>query len=389
MIYSLPSCRRHPLLHAMENPDLVLLKKLIAVASPFPEEAGMARFVSQFFLEKGYEVMVQEVDGERSNVIVEKGRGDRTVVLYSHLDTVPAGTGWTREPFTATVEGDRLYGRGAYDMKGGMAVNMNLFLESEPRRFKLRALFAVDEENISRGGWQYAASRFMRDTDCVLSPEPGFAHGLQGIVTGRIGRAVIRIVLRSRPAHFYFYEPARDITIIASRVIAALSRLYVARGERKEFVFVRSLASRSSGMSTPGEVEMELDAAVLPPHTNEDMLARVEAEVKKAVDGTGAEAHVFFRERTTPFLSGYEAAPGNPYLAAMERAVGKVTGKKAVPYFRSSVADENIFGAAGKTVLGIGPEGGQAHAPDEWVSLSSLATLKEIYREFLRAQDSY
>jgi acetylornithine deacetylase/succinyl-diaminopimelate desuccinylase-like protein len=88
-------------------------------------------------------------------------------------------------------------------------------------------------------------------------------------------------------------------------------------------------------------------------------------------------------KRQTPFLESYEVDSDNLYLKTLKKSVLKVTKKTVIPYFRSSVADENIFGAKGITTLGIGPCGGNAHAANEWVSIASVNKLSHILSHFL------
>ncbi|MBI4973675.1 M20 family metallopeptidase [Candidatus Roizmanbacteria bacterium] len=360
-----------------------LTKQLISIPSPYPNEMKLANFIKTFFKQKGYKVFEQKVEDNRSNIIVEKGSGKKTILLYSHLDTVGIVDGWKTNPLRPVVIGDKLFGLGSYDMKGGMAVNINTFLEHEAKNIKLRLLFCIDEENISKGGYVFANSSFMKDVDCVLSPEPAFAHGVNGIVTGRIGRAVIQVKLTYPSQHFYFYNPQNDINIVSALVIQKLKQIYKKNGDAKEFAFVRSLQSQSVGMSTPQEVFIELDTSVLPPKTNKDMLASVTQIISKITQAHNVKYEVNFKKRETPFLSGYKLSENNKYLKQLSQSIISVTGKKAVPYFRSSVADENIFGALGKTVLGIGPEGDSAHGANEWVSVSLLTRLQDIYLNFL------
>ena len=75
------------------------------------------------------------------------------------------------------------------------------------------------------------------------------------------------------------------------------------------------------------------------------------------------------------------------FLKLLKDSVFETTFKKAITYLRSSIADENIFGSLGYTVLGIGPEGGNAHSANEWVSLFSLFKLNNIINIFLKKID--
>ncbi len=366
-----------------------LLDKLISIPSPYPYEGDLEQYVSHFFKQNAFSVKTQHVEGNRNNIIVEKGSGKKVVTLYSHFDTVGTVDGWNTNPLKPTTNGDTVFGLGAYDMKGGMAVNMMTFLMVKPENIRLRLLYCVDEEHISKGGYTYAGSKFMDDTDCVLSPEPAFLYGVNGIVTGRIGRAVIQITLFQSAMHFYHYQPQNDISIASSRVIINLRKVYSKTRNKKEFVFVRELSAQSIGMSTPQKISIELDASVVSPHTNTDILTAVKQIVKQTLSGySGIKYHVEFKKRETPFLTGYEIAKRNHYLEYMKQSIKQITRKKAITYFRSSVADENIFGAAGKTVLGVGPVGGNAHSANEWVSLSSLTNLYKIYVNFIKRVDN-
>ncbi len=75
------------------------------------------------------------------------------------------------------------------------------------------------------------------------------------------------------------------------------------------------------------------------------------------------------------------------FLKLLSKSIEKITSSRANIYFRSSIADENIFGSRGYTVLGIGPKGDNAHSSNEWVSLSSLTTLYKILNVFLKKID--
>ncbi len=299
-------------------------------------------------------------------------------------------TGWTREPFRLTIEGDKGYGLGAYDMKGGLAVAIKTFLEFEPKNIGLKLLLCVDEENISRGGHKLVNSEYIRNVECVLSSEPAFSYGINGIVTGRIGRAVFEIDIESPSKHFMFYEIKSDIISAFSQFALELNNLLKIDGEKRQFAFVRNIHAESIGMSTPGKISAEIDCAILPPMTNDKMLQELNRLLKKILEtqiDDNVSGQVKFKERETPFLSCYEIDSKDKYLIEMSKSIKLITGNNAQPYFRSSVADENIFGSMGIPVIGVGPTGDGAHSRDEYVNLPSLFDLKKIYTEFLRSAD--
>ena len=98
--------------------ELSLLERLVAIPSVSGEEVAIAAFVEETARGWGLDVVRDD-----TSVRVEvRGPGPGpTLALVSHLDVVPPGSGWTRDPFTPTVEGDRLYGRGSGDAKASVA----------------------------------------------------------------------------------------------------------------------------------------------------------------------------------------------------------------------------------------------------------------------------
>jgi acetylornithine deacetylase/succinyl-diaminopimelate desuccinylase-like protein len=372
----------------MENKIIRLLKKIVAINSIYPNEKKLADFLYQFFqrykTRESIKVSKQIVDSNRYNLLVEKGNGQKLIALYSHLDTVSFASGWKTNPFKLTIKKDRAFGLGAWDMKGGMTVNIISFLNYQPKNFKLKLVFCVDEENISQGAYKLVKSDFFSDIDCIISTEPAFIYGNQGIVIGRPGRAVFHIIISGKPNHYALYNQKIDINFFVARLINELSRFYIEKNRKKQFVFVRKIESETIGMSTPHKVVLELDSSIIPPTTSEKIkqeLINICRTINQKFNNYFT-IEVDFKKRKTPFLESYEIDKKNIYLEILKKSVLLTTGKKAKPYFRSSIADENVFGYFGKTVLGIGPEGGNAHAPNEWVSIQSLMILYQILLNF-------
>ncbi len=100
-----------------------MLRELIAQPSENPpgNEAACARALSSFLLQEGVSCRLVEVVPGRPNLYATIGGPGPTLVLCGHLDTVPAGEGWTKGPFAGTSTGGQIYGRGACDMKAGLA----------------------------------------------------------------------------------------------------------------------------------------------------------------------------------------------------------------------------------------------------------------------------
>ncbi|KKQ02209.1 MAG: ArgE/DapE-related deacylase [Candidatus Roizmanbacteria bacterium GW2011_GWA2_36_23] len=367
-----------------------LLKKLTAIHSSYPNEMQMVKFMYDFFKNKNYTVKKQNVEKNRYNLLVSKGKGSKSILLYSHMDTVAISSGWNTDPLKLKIIKDNAYGLGAWDMKSGMVAALQAFLDYQPKNIKIKFSLCVDEENISKGGYALIKSKFMKDVACVISPEPAFFNGINGIVTGRIGRAVYDIEIGGVSRHFALYDNKYDINKFSAELLLKLNSLNkLIDKERKQFIFARKIKSEAIGMSIPQKTYIQLDSSVLPPNTHQKILKQIR-KVSESINlkyDNSFNVCVNFVKRETPFLEPYEIDKNNPYLRLLSKSVSETTKKKAIPYFRSSVADENIFGSYGFTVLGIGPEGGNAHAPNEWVSITSMKKLNLVIMNFLKKAD--
>lgn len=358
-----------------------LLTELVGTNSISGQEGELTELLAKYF--KAHTIKSTLTPDGRKSLIIEKGIGEKVIALYAHLDTVNVVDGWTKDPYTLTIEGDQAYGLGSFDMKGGLCANILTFDQVQPTNYKLQLILCVDEEDISQGGYSVVQNATFEKPAAIISPEPAFKHGINGVTTGRPGRAVFSVEFSSESAHSMFYTPETDVNLVAAEFIKQLPQLFQDNGEGRQFVQVRKYESAAVGMSTPASCKLELEAFVLPPNTNDQTLAQLNSFATQAVTNSTVTTTVNFKPRLTPFLPAYRVSDDSKYLKLLDDAVLKITGNPAVNYFRSSVGDDNIFGSLGIDVLGIGPEGGNAHAPDEWVSLASIEKLYLIQMEFL------
>lgn len=369
---------------------LKLLKNLVKINSVYPNEKALSNYLVNILEKNKITFEKQLVENERENILAEKGRGKKSILLYCHLDTINITDGWKTNPLNLIIKNDKAYGLGAWDMKAGLTVVLSAFLNFNPKNIKVKICLCVDEENISKGGHKLIDTAFMNDVSCVISPEPAFFYGLNGVVTGRIGRAVYDVIIEGESKHFAFYEKRFDINNFVGRFLTKLNSLNNnVNKEKKQFVFARKISSETIGMSIPQKTYIQLDSSVLPPNTHKKILTQITNIAKKLNKeyDNYFKISVDFFKRDTPFLEPYQIN-NNQHLDLLSKSIKLITGKRVRPYFRSSVADENIFGSHGYTVLGIGPIGGNAHAPNEWVSLSSMEKLYNIIVDFLKNSDN-
>ena len=171
-----------------------LAKRIIPVKaiSPFAGGKGESDRIDEieFILnELGYDTytrydVIDESQTKRSNLVLKIGHQEKTLWFIPHVDTVPAGdiNLWTRDPFKATVEGNRIYGRGSSDNLQAVFLSLYMLKKFDPSKLKynLAIAFVADEEMGSKYGIQYLISQniFHKD-DLVIVPDWGVPDGRQ------------------------------------------------------------------------------------------------------------------------------------------------------------------------------------------------------------------
>ena len=236
----------------------------------------------------------------RQNVMGRLGSGGRRLHLNGHLDVVPAGSGWTTDPFSGEVRNGAVWGRGASDMKGGIAA---AFFAAEVLRRAgarlhgtLELSGTVDEETGGHAGvaWLAKSGRIAPDTDAVIIPEP---FGSRRVCVGHRGVYWFRVVSEGEVAHgsmpflghnaiTHLAPLLEDIrTVWVPELAARRTALpVVPEGARAATVNVNSIRGGQAGAGTespqvPDRAEVVVDRRFLP----EEGLDEVREEVARRV----------------------------------------------------------------------------------------------------------
>lgn len=186
-----------------------LLQELIRIDSQNGNELAVAQLVAQKLNAVGIKCEIDEFEPGRANLIAEVGHGDQVLGLSGHLDTVSIGTreSWTHDPFGGEIEGDRLYGRGAADMKSGLAAMVATLVDVQKGDLsangRVRLLLTAGEEFGAPGSARLAAQGKIDDLNGIIIGEQTdnqvlFAHaGSLNYQLSSIGKAAHS----SRPSH--------------------------------------------------------------------------------------------------------------------------------------------------------------------------------------------
>ena len=342
-------------------------------------EAEIAAYVAAWAHAADLRVEILERTPGRPSVLIRGGRaaGGKTLMLCGHLDTV--GLAGMHAPLTPRIEGDRLYARGAYDMKGGLAAALIACRDAAAAGISGEVLVAAvaDEEHASLGIQEVLDHLAGTRVDAAVVTEPTE----MAVGAGHRGFVWTEVTVTGVAAHGSRPHLGVDAILNAGPLLVAFAELdQHLRTRPHPFLgpgnLHGSLITGGTEESTiPDQCTFTVERRTLPGETT----ASVEAEVEALLDRCrAADPDLVVTARTTlardPFLTPNDAA----ILSTMSAAAGRVTGRTPETVPLSYWADSAFIAATGVPTVLFGPDGEGAHADVEWVSLTGTATCAEV-----------
>ena len=368
---------------ALDNDVVALLQDIVAIDSVNPSlapaaagEREIAAYVSRWASRAGLEVEVLEATSGRPSVVVGSGRrgSGQTLLLCGHLDTV--GLGGMSDPLAPRVDGDRLYGRGAYDMKAGLAAAL-VACRNAARSGLLGEVIvvAVADEEHSSIGVQEVLRRVRADAAVVTEPTE------LAVATAHKGFVWVEIDVAGRAAHGSRPHLGVDAILKTGPILVALTDL----NER-----LRSGAHPTLGPGTlhaslvtggleestiPDRCTLTIERRTLPGET----VADVEHEIAELLSRCRhADLELAVTSRILLAREPFETAPAEAIVGTVIQAARGVLGRSVDVVGVSYWADSAFLQAAGIPTVLFGPDGDGAHAAVEWVSLPGTIACTQI-----------
>jgi len=361
--------------------DLVSIDSQNPVLVPgAPGEEELARYVARWLEAAGFEVEVEEAAPRRPNVVgVSKGSGGgRTLMLNAHMDTV--GLGGMERALEPRVDDGRLYGRGAYDMKGSLAAILVAARDAAAAGLAgdVVVTAVADEEMASVGTAAVAAAR---RADGAIVAEP---TELKVAVAHR-GFVAFEVETVGRAAHGSRPELGIDAIAHMGYVLAGLHALDRSLRAEPSHPLLQS-GSLHAGVieggvefsTYPDKCLLTGERRTIPGETTESVLHELVELLERAgrdIEDFEASARVNFAR--DPF----EVPADDPIVELVGRHAG-AAGVVGVPFW----TDAALLAGAGIPTVVFGPAGEGAHADVEWVDLASVETcaavLVAVTREF-------
>lgn len=367
---------------------LALLRELVSIESVFPNERRLSGFMREWLTAHGF--MVEEVmtDGTRPSLVATLGQAERYLGFYGHLDTVPPDPRYERDPFTVEVRDDLAYGLGVADMKGGNSSILMAARWAASERYPVKIVFGVDEEDYSRGAHALVESGLLGDIGCLIVAESGQVEDPSSpfsVGFGRKGRIVCHARIHGSTSHAAVATPQSNAIHSAARFVRSLEALRFPEHPHlgSTRVVCHSIRAETDSFSAPGECSITFSLLTTPGVTSGDALEAL----GRSAAAQGIRVTVELAERPTPFGEAYETPRDHPFVRYVEAAILAPSSVK--PAYFSSVADENVLANRLRIpVLTIGPVGGGDHTKDEWLRISSMVRVTEVYASLVAQWNS-
>lgn len=328
---------------------------------------------------------VEPAPGRTSLVAtIGSGNGARpTLIVNGHLDVVPVDrTGWGCDPFAGRLAGDRLYGRGTADMKGGIAAAVEALhaLRRAGREPSCDLAFhlVADEERGGALGTKAMVDAGLVRGDACLVPEP---TGLAVCVAER-GLMVATVTVLGRPAHGS--EPRRGVSAVelGAKVVLALHAADFAGGAHPLLGTPTcnvGVIEGGSGHNTVAErCTLTVDRRLLPGTTQ----AEAEAGLRARIDAIG-DLDLRYDLEVDVYGEASELDPSHEFVGQVQAAMVDALGREAPVIGMGFTTDARfVRNQAGIPAVVCGPgEVSQAHVHDEWVAVSRLVDAAAVYAE--------
>ncbi len=372
-----------------EKATVEFLQKFLQAKSANPpgEELEAANLVADWMRRLGLEGRVIPIQDRRANALGRlTGKGKKAPLLFSgHLDTVPPGESpWEHEPYSGQIVGDRIYGRGASDMKGGLVAMVTaagaLARAKVPLAGDLLIAATADEEAGTLGARHLVQSGEIDKVTGVLIGEPSDL----AVYIAEKGAFWLEVATRGKTAHGAMPELGINAILQMSKILTRLPRL---RFEYKRHPLLGkptlNIGTISGGVKTnvvPDGCKITVDIRTVPGQNHKAILNQVGELLKGLSD---SDPNFQGEVKIISDLPALETSPQDPLVKAALRASRRETGQTQKPRGVMYYTDGVAFVPELKIPMVIcGPgKAGLAHQPDEYVEISKVHAAARIYAQ--------
>jgi len=366
--------------------DIVdLTRELIRRRSLTPDDAGCQTLIAQRLANAGFTIESLRY-GAVDNLWATHGSGDPVLVFLGHTDVVPTGpeADWRSPPFEPTIRDGRLYGRGAADMKSGVAamtLALEAFVKAQPaHRGTVALLLTSDEEGpVNRDGVKRVVEEFRRRgqrIDWCVTGEPSSLERLGDIVrVGRRGSLSAYLRVRGVQGHVAYPDKVRNPIHLAASALSELAAMQWDDGNESFPPTSFQISNVRSGTGAlnvvPGLLETWFNFRFCTASTAQSLRERSEAILRRH----GLEFDIDWDLSGEAFLT-----KDGRLRHAVTQACRELLGIEPIADTGGGTSDARFIAPLGAEVVELGPVNASIHKVDECVALDELELLPSLHQ---------
>ncbi|AKV54944.1 peptidase M20 family protein [Bifidobacterium actinocoloniiforme DSM 22766] len=397
---------------------LELLRKLVAFQSVNGHELPVAEFIKSLLAKEGIESEIVPTGEDRADLVASIGSGHPVLAISGHMDVVDVDRGnWKTDPFVLTQadDGDSLYGRGATDMKSGLAAMIismiELKREDAPLKGTLKFLVTSGEEVGQEGAEILQRKGYMKGVDALLIGEPS---GYLAVYANK-GELDLTIKAQGRAAHSSI--PALGVNAVEAllQVLDQIKeRMAQASASANNDVLggtvfnIDTIRGGNQVNAIPANAEAEINIRTIPEFDNEVILKTINEVIDSFNASSQAHVSMDVDMDIVPIIGNVDSKliklaqeVAKPYMAKVEwteegerkaRALSKAVG---APFSKTDLVTLGVSGGTdgskflidqpiGFDYLMFGPGSGTQHQDNEWVSKAMYLDFTHLYKELFK-----
>lgn len=371
----------------MKQEIIALAQDLIRRPSISPQDLGCQEVIAQRLEKLGFSIEWMQFN-DTLNLWATHGSGSPCIAFAGHTDVVPVGDeqAWDYSPFSATVVDDRLYGRGAADMKGSLAsmvVAVEHFVKANPNHVgKIAFLITSDEEAAAKDGTVKVVEALMargETIDYCLVGEPSSTQIVGDVIkNGRRGSITANLYIEGVQGHVAYPHLADNPVHKSLKMLDELVAVEWDQGN--EFFPPTSLqianiqAGTGSNNVIPGELFVQFNLRFSPEVSD----LKIKEKVKQLLEKYQLKYRIDWNLSGHPFMTSV-----GKFINAVQSAVSHMTGHQAKLDTGGGTSDGRFIALMGAQVVELGPLNATIHKVNECVSCEDLYILSKIHYHWL------
>ncbi|EJP72482.1 MAG: succinyl-diaminopimelate desuccinylase [SAR86 cluster bacterium SAR86B] len=364
--------------------EIKLTQDLIKMASVTPNDGGCLKYIEDFLSARGFETEYLNF-GRVKNIWSIKDNGGPLLVFLGHVDVVPTGPveKWEHDPFSGYDDGDYIHGRGAGDMKGGIACFMSALDRLDDNlNYSIAFLITSDEEGPSKDGTVKVIEELMQREqkfDWCLVGEPSSINSTgDNIRVGRRGSINIELEIKGKQGHAAYPERVDNPLHKVGAVIESLTSEKWDEGNDHFPPTSLQITNMTAGVGahnvTPDSVFVKLNLRFSPEISFEEIKTRItnmleEKKLNYVID---------FDLNAQPYSSTI-----GKFTEAVQEGILSVTDKPTQLSCSGGTSDGRFMAKTGCEIVELGPKFETIHKINEKVEKKELELLTDIYHQIL------